>query len=171
MITGILLRGFGQSTPRAVTPTAVTICPSDEAGQAIAARINTAIIYTLPQPATYTHAIIDQLEEVDGLRVDVAHVDMQQLEETFDMEGRSSHLLRVWVRDKLPDMDAATVAPRNLLARKIFQRVNNYATGNGRVRVWDAGKNRGEIPGMLVLVEANFYRAYLELRVEVEPSL
>ncbi len=145
---------------------AVTIDPTDEAGQAIAARINSAIIYTLPQEATYTHAVIDELDEVDGLRVDVAHVGVQHLEETFDLEGRTSHLLRVWVRDKLPDMDAATVAVRNLLKAKIFQRLNNFRTS--RVAVWDIGKDRAEIPGMLVLVDANFYRAYIEIRVEVE---
>ena len=147
---------------------AVTIDPSDEAGQMIADRINSAIIYTLPQPATYTHAIIDPLEEVDGFRVDVAHVGVQQLDDTFDIEGRSSHLLRVWVRDKLQNIETATVAIRNLLTRKIFQRLNNFRTA--RVAVWDIGKDRGEIPGMQTLVEANFYRSYIELRVEVEPS-
>lgn len=146
----------------------VTIDPSDEAGQAIADRINSAIIYTLPRPAEYTHAIIDQLEEVDGFRVDVAHVDAQQLEDTFDIECRSSHILRVWLRDKLDEMDTAAVAVRNLLLRKIFQRLNNFRTN--RVAVWDIGKERANIPGMQVLVEANFYRAYIELRVEVEAS-
>jgi len=147
----------------------VEIAPCDEACEAIVARINTATTYTLPQPAEYLPVVIDQLEEVDGLRVDVVHEFEQDLQETLDIEDRTSHIIRIWIRDKLPDDSIAEVKSRNLIVRKIWQRVNNFHSANGRVKVWDIGKNRGEIPGKLMLVEAGFYRAYIELRVEVEP--
>jgi hypothetical protein len=148
----------------------VTIDPCDEACAALVTRINSAITYTLPQAATYTHEIIDILDEVTGFRVDVCPETSQQLQETLDVEDRSSHLIRIWVRDKLTTDDAATVASRNLLARKIFQRISEYSTADGRCHVYDAGKDRGEIPGKLTLVKDLFYRAYIECRVEVEPS-
>ncbi len=147
----------------------VTIAPCDEACEAIVARINSATTYTLPQPAEYLPVVIDQLEEVDGLRVDVVHEFEQDLQETLDIEDRTSHIIRIWIRDKLPDDSIAEVKSRNLIVRQIWQRVNNFHSANGRVKVWDIGKNRGEIPGKLMLVEAGFYKAYIELRVEVEP--
>lgn len=149
---------------------ALTIDPCDEACQALVTRINSAITYVLPRDATYTHEVIDDLAEVEGLQVDVCPETSQDLHEVLDLVGRTSHVIRVWIRAKLPDMDAATVAPFNLITRKIFLRVNEYETADRRVSVWDCGKDRGESPGKLVLVKDNFYRAYIEMRVEVEPS-
>lgn len=147
-----------------------TISPSDEACQALVARINSAITYTLPQPAAYADEVIDELSEVTGLRVDVVEETSQQLRETLDPLEPTSHIIRIWVRDKLPDMDAATVAPRKLVTRKVFERVNNFDSADGRVRVWSAGEDRGEIPGKWCLVKDLFFRAYIELRVEVAPA-
>ena len=147
---------------------AVTIAPSDEACQAIVARINSGTTYTLARPAEYHPQIIDILEEVSGLRVDVVHEFETDLDETLDVENRTSHIIRIYIRDRLPDQTPAQVAQRNLLNRQIWQRVNNYDTADRRVRVWEIGKDRGEIPGKAVFVEAGFYRAYIELRVEVE---
>lgn len=147
----------------------VTIAPCDEACEAIVARINSATTYTLPQPAEYLPVVVDQLEEVDGLRVDVVHEFEQDLQETLDIEDRTSHIIRIWIRDKLPNDSITEVKSRNLIVRQIWQRVNNFHSINGRVKVWDIGKDRGEIPGKWMLVEASFYRAYIELRVEVEP--
>lgn len=148
----------------------VSIDPLDEACQALVTRINSAITYTLDQPATYTHEIIDILDEVDTTRVDVCPEGSGELQETLDVEDCSSHLIRVWVRARLTDMLAATTAPLNLLTRKIFQRLNEYVTTDRRVRVYDCGKDRAERPGKMVLVKDLFYRAYIEMRVEVEAS-
>ena len=147
---------------------AVTIAPSDEACQSIRDRINTGMAYTLPQPAIYHEQVIDTLEEVTGLRVDVVHELETTLVDTLATEDRTSHIIRIWVRDKLPDDSQAAVAARNLINRQIWQRVNNFNSANGRVKVWGIGENRGEIPGKLVMIENGFYRAYTELRVEVE---
>lgn len=146
----------------------VTIAPNDEAGNAIVDRINAGAAYILPRPAEYETEIFDALEDVDTLQVDLVHETDTDLNETLGVENRTSHIFRIWIRDKLPDMETATVAPRNLLLRQIWQQVNNYETPDGRVKVWDIGQFRGEIPGKLVLVQANFYRAYIEIRVEVE---
>lgn len=148
---------------------AVTIAPSDEACQAIVARINSGTAYTLPQAAAYIPTVIDILEEVTGLRVDVEHQLEESLEgETLDVENRTSHIIRIWIRDKLDDQSAAEVAALNLINRQIVQRVLNFDSADRRVRVWEVGKDRGEIPGKAVWTEAGFYRAYIELRVEVE---
>lgn len=147
----------------------VQIAPSDEACQAITARINSGLTYALPRDAAYFPQIIDPLEDVDGLRVDVVHETEQDLQETLDIEDRTSHIIRIWIRDKLPDMAADSIAARNLITRQIMQRVNNFDSVDGRVKAWEVGKDRGEIPGKAVFVEAGFYRAYIEVRVEVEP--
>lgn len=146
----------------------VTIAPLDEACQALVSRINSGLTYTLPQDATYTLQIIDILEEVTGLRVDVCPETSEQLYDSLDPEDPSSHIIRVWVRAPLANELSATVAPFNLIAAKIWQRLNEHSTS--RIQVWDCGKDRGENPGKVVLVKDNFYRAYCEMRVEVAPS-
>jgi hypothetical protein len=147
----------------------VTTSPVDEACQALVARINSGILYTLPTPAVQSELAVDQLDEIDGFRVDVVHDTGKQLAETLELEDNTSHIIRVWIRDKLDDMDPATIAPRNLLVRQIEQRLQNYANTGGRVRVWAISEDRGEIPGKLIICKNNLYRAYIEARVEVLP--
>lgn len=146
---------------------AVTIDPGDEAIAAILARINSAITYTLPTPAVESVQIVDPYEQIDGIRVDVTHETETQLHETLSQEDNSSHILRIWVRDKLPDAAPLTLKSRKLLARQIFQRVNEFQ--NSRISVWDAGKERNEKPGKEWAVRDGIFVAYCEIRVEVRP--
>jgi hypothetical protein len=155
---------------------AVTIDPSDEACQTIVSRINSGSgsTYTLPTPATYGMVLIDEVEKVTGLLVDVIHQDQTQLNETLDIEDRSSHFLIVWVRDKLPNITQPEIASRMLVLRKIYQRLNNFDSANGRVKVWDCGytdttdPNRDENPNKKALLEQGYFKAFIKLRVEVE---
>ena len=147
----------------------LTIDPGDEAVAAIVARINSAITYTLPTAAAAAVQIVDPYEQISGIRVDVTHEEETQLQETLALEDASSHILRVWVRDKLADGAAATLMSRKLLTRKIFQRINEYVTADKRCSVWDAGKDRNEHPGKQWVVRDGLYVAFIELRVEVRP--
>ncbi len=155
--------------------TAVSIDPGDEAAAAIVARINSATTYTLPQACDYYYQAVDtEDDEIFRLRVDVVLQDQTQLNETLDIEDRSSHFLIIWVRDKLPNIPKEAIAERMLILRKIFQRVNNYNTANGRVKVWDCGytdttdPNREENPNKQLLLQNNFFKGFIKLRVEVE---
>jgi hypothetical protein len=151
-----------------------TIDPSDEARQAIVDRINTATTFSLLIPADYGRIIIDELEEITCLQVDVVHQDQTQLNETLDIEDRSSHFLIVWVREKLPDIEKETLKQRMLILRQVFQRLNNFNSADGRVKVWDCGytdtsdPNREENPSKSLLLLSHFFKAFVKLRVEVE---
>jgi hypothetical protein len=146
----------------------LTIDPSIEACQALVAQINAGTAYALEVTAAYTEQLVDPLEEIDGLRVDVATDDSETLAETLAIEDRTSHLIRVWIRAKVGDFENATIDPLKLLVRQIFQRVNNFNSTNGRVRVWECGIERSESPNKDTLRNAGLFVASILIRAEVE---
>lgn len=150
---------------------AVTIDPSIEACQAIVARINaTGSAYYRDLDAQYSEQLIDPLEEITGLRIDVCTEESETLEETIDLENRSSHQLRVWIRDKINDQSNNSIDPLKLLVRQLFQRLNNYDTSDKRVRVWNCDNDQKASPEKEVLQRAGLFVASLLLRVEVEAA-
>jgi len=148
---------------------AVVIAPSVEAMQAIVARINSAETYCLLVSATYGEHLIDDLEESET-RVDVISDAEEQLEETLDIEDRSSHALRIWIRKKVDSSSNDEINPLKLLTRQIFQRVSNYDTTNGRVKVWECDQESKESPDKGMLRQAGLFVTSILLRVEVEAS-
>ena len=148
----------------------VSIDPSIEACQALIARINAGGAYTLAVNATYSEVDIDPLEQIDALRVDVATESEEQLDETLATEDRTSHAIRIWVRSKVDDLDNATIDPLKLLVRQIYQRVNNFDSSNGSVRVWECDIDSKQKPDKQVLRNAGLFVASVNLRVEVEAS-
>lgn len=149
---------------------AVTIAPSVEATQAIIDRINTGTAYELEIVAQRQEVIVDHLEEVSQLRVDVVHEEETQLEETLDDEDRTSHEIRIYVRSKVPDRTADQLDPLKLLTRQIFQRVNEYDSTNGRVKVWQCDIEPRQAADKELLRQHGIFVAAIMLRVEVEPS-
>lgn len=147
----------------------LTIAPSDEAAQAIVDRIDSGTAYSLDVAANYSRVEISPLDEIDELKVDVVVVSEEQLNETFAIEDRTSHKLVIWIRDKLPDREPETIAQRTLLARQIYQRVNNWDSTDGRVKVWDADKGTRMTPDKNALDKMGLFVAKVVLRVEVEP--
>lgn len=149
----------------------VTIDPSVEACNELVSRINSGTTYTLAVDATYREVMIDPLEEFnEQLRVDVVPGDEQQLHETLDLEDRTSHEIRVWVRSKVDSLDDGRIAALKLLTRQIWQRLNNWDSANRRVRVWECDPEKKEKPDKETLRNAGLFVASIVLRVEVEAS-
>ena len=149
---------------------AVTIAPATEAMQAIVAQINDGGAYELPVAATYSEAIIDPLEEVTRLRVDVVSESEEQLNETLDIEDRTSHLIRVWVRAKVDLSNQDQIDYLKLVHRQIFQRLNNFDSSDGRVQVWEIENDAKECPIKSILQQLGVFAATMILRVEVKTS-
>ena len=149
---------------------AATIAPSVEATQAIIDRINSGTTYELEIVAQRQEVIVDHLEEVNELRVDVVHEEETQLEETLDDEDRTSHEIRIYVRSNVPNRTADEIDPLKLLTRQIFQRVNEYETSNGRVKVWQCDIEPRQAADKELLRQHGIFVAAIMLRVEVEPS-
>ena len=149
---------------------AVTIDPSIEACQALVAQINAGTAYVLAVAATYSEEIIDPLEEVDSLRVDVATDESETLNETLDVENRTSHLIRVWIRSKVDDVENVTINQLKRLVRQIFQRINNFNSTSGRVRVWECDQDLKQNPDKDLLRESGLFVSSILLRVEVEAA-
>lgn len=156
----------------------VTIAPSTEACQALVDRINDGTDYALDFVAEYSRVEINPLEEISGRRVDVVHIDEKQLNETFDVEDRTSHTIIVWIREKLTDLSPEQLDPLCLVVRQIFQRLNTNDTSNaggwdsadGRVRVWEIDEETRMVPDKSLLRQAGLFVAKIVLRVEVEAS-
>lgn len=149
---------------------AVTIAPSSEAMSAIVDQINSGGAYDLDVVARYGALLIDPLEEVIGLRVDVVSETEEQLVETLDVEDRSTHQLRVWMRKKVSSVSSDEIDQLKLIFRQIYQRVNNFDSSDGRVKVWDVEIDPVEVPIKSILQQSWLFVASLVLRVEVEAS-
>jgi uncharacterized protein involved in tellurium resistance len=149
---------------------AVTIAPSSEAMSAIVDQINSGGAYDLDVVARYGALLIDPLEEVIGLRVDVVSETEEQLVETLDVEDRSTHQLRVWMRKKVSSVSSDEIDQLKLIFRQIYQRVNNFDSSDGRVKVWDVEIDPIEVPIKSILQQSWLFVASLVLRVEVEVS-
>tara|TARA_R110000822_G_scaffold66972_2_gene163414 strand:+ start:774 stop:1226 length:453 start_codon:yes stop_codon:yes gene_type:complete len=149
---------------------AVSQSPSTEAMAAIVARINSATAYEFDVVATYSEQIINPTEEVTELRVDVVSESEEQLNETLDIEDRTSHIISIWVRKKVTALDNDSIDPLKLLVRQIFQRVNNYDTADGRVRVWEVDASSKQCPDKSILRQLRLFTANIMLRIEVEAS-
>lgn len=149
---------------------AVTIAPSSEAMSAIVDQINDGGSYDLDVVARYGALIIDPLEGVTGLRVDVVSETEEQLVETLDVEDRSTHQIRIWMRKKVSSVSSDEIDQLKLIFRQIYQRVNNFNSSDGRVKVWDVEIDPIEVPIKSILQQSWLFVASLVLRVEVEAS-
>ena len=149
---------------------AVTIAPSSEAMSAIVDQINSGGAYDLDVVSRYGALLIDPLEEVTGLRVDVVSETEEQLVETLDVEDRSTHQIRVWMRKKVASVSSDEIDQLKLIFRQIYQRVNNFDSSDGRVKVWDVEIDPIEVPIKSILQQSWLFVASLVLRVEVEAS-
>lgn len=149
---------------------AVTVAPSTEACQALVDRINSAETYSLDRLAKYSRVEVSPLDEVDGQQVDVVAVEETQLYETLTIEDRTSHRIAIWMREKLTDLEAHTIDARCLLVRRIFQRVDNFESADGRVKVWAVDDETQMTPNKDLLHTLRLFVASIVLRVEVEAS-
>lgn len=149
---------------------AVTQAPSIEACDALVRRINSGEAYSLDVKAAYTEQIVDPLEDLQELRCDVVPEEEETLEETLDVENRTSHVIRIHVRKKVGSIESDDVQVFKMLVRQIFQRVNNYDTADGRVKVWECELESKQVPDKAILQQHLLCIASILLRVEVEAS-
>jgi chromatin segregation and condensation protein Rec8/ScpA/Scc1 (kleisin family) len=147
---------------------AVTQSPSTEAMSAIVEQINSGTAYELSVTAAYSETLDDELEDIPDLRVDVLQEEEEQLNETLDVEDRTSHMIRVWIRKRTPTQDEIDAV--KLIVRQIWQRVNNFNSSNGRVKVWECDMDRKEVPNKTILKQSGLFVASMLMRVEVEAS-
>lgn len=148
----------------------VAIDPSIEACQALVNRINAGTQYRQSVAAQYSEQLIDPLEEIDELRIDVATEESGTLNETLAVEDRSSHSIRVWVRDKVSDQSNDNIDPLKRLVRQVYQQVNDFDSSNGRVKVWECDYDSKQNPDKEALNRLNLFVSSILLRVEVEAA-
>jgi hypothetical protein len=147
---------------------AVELAPSTEAMQAIVLRINGGE-YALPFAADYGESMIDIMEDIRALRVDVIAESEQQLNETLTLEDPTSHLIRVWIRRRV-NPDDGNVDKLKLIVRQIYQRLNDFDSADGRVRVWELDMDSKQVPDKSMLASNHVFIASMLMRIEVEPS-
>lgn len=149
----------------------VTIAPSTEAMTVIVDRVNTSTVYDLAFKATYCEEITEPLEEITDLRVDVVTETEETLNETLDVEDRTSLAIRIWIRKKVATpRQQDEIDGLKLLVRQIFQMVNNFNSSDGRVKVWECDLDPKECPIKDVLRQNGLFITTLLLRVEVEAN-
>lgn len=146
----------------------VSIDPGIEACEALVARIKSGEAYSLPVVVEYTEQIVDRFEKSQQTQVDVVPIESEQLDETLDVECRTSHQIRVVVRKKVDGIDSPDVPAFKLLMRQLWQRVNNYNSSDGRVKVWECDMESKSIPDKKTLTESLLCVSSVLLRVEVE---
>ena len=147
---------------------AVTQSPSTEAMSAIVEQINGGTAYELSVTATYSETLDDELEDIPDLRVDVVQEEEEQLNETLDVEDRTSHMIRVWIRKRTLTQDEIDAV--KLIVRQIWQRVNNFNSSNARVKVWECDMDPKEVPNKMIFKQSGLFVASMLMRVEVEAS-
>jgi hypothetical protein len=148
----------------------VTVAPSSEACIALVDRINAGTAYSLDVAARYSRVEVSPLDEIDALQVDVVAVEETQLADTFAIEDRTSHKIAIWYRAKLADLEPETIDSHCLVVRQIFQRVNNWDSADGRVKVWETDEETRLNPDKEILNQHRVFSAVIVLRVEVEAS-
>ena len=149
---------------------AVVVSPSEEALTALVDQINSGGEYSLVVDATALDNIIDPLEEITELMVDVTEESAEHLTETLDVENRTTHIIRVWIRKKLYVTIEGEVNELKLLASQLFQRLNNFNSDDGRVKVWECEYDPKQVPDKAYLNQSNLFVSSILCRVEVEAS-
>lgn len=149
---------------------AVTQSPADEACTAVVDRINASVLLPLDVEAKFQSEVIDQLEKQKELRIDVVHESEIQLEDTLETEDRTSHSVLVWIRKPCKGTYSAAVEALRLVARQVYQQLNNHLTGDARVRVREVSFDENENPQRQPLRELGMFISVVRCRVEVKPS-
>ncbi|MBS0207230.1 MAG: hypothetical protein JSS49_30505 [Planctomycetes bacterium] len=146
------------------------IAPSAEACQALVDRINSGsgIAYTLTTPATYTYVLDEDIKDTANIGVIVVHDRERTLNESLDLQQRTSHDVRIVVQQKLTNTSATTIDALRLLLRQLYERVYGFQSADQRVTVWECDEPDEETDRATV-VGPRVFQQGIELRVEVEP--
>jgi hypothetical protein len=146
-----------------------TVSPSTEACEAIRDRINGGSGYVLDVRAEARELLIEDLAELRSLRVEVVPENEAQLADTIDLVDRTSHQIRVWIRQKLQTTDQDEIEKLKWTRRQIALRLMNYVTSDGRVRVWEVDNQNDVRFDREALQQDRAFVTSIVLRVEVNP--
>jgi hypothetical protein len=146
-----------------------TVSPSTEACEAIRDRINGGSGYVLDVRAEARELLIEDLAELRSLRVEVVPENEAQLADTIDLVDRTSHQIRVWIRQKLQTTDQDEIEKLKWTRRQIALRLMNYVTTDGRVRVWEVDNQNDVRFDREALQQDRAFVTSIVLRVEVNP--
>ena len=134
----------------------------------IVARIESGGDYQLANTVEYAELFSDRQEsELRTLKVDVVPETEQQLEETLDLEDRTEHFIRVFIRQRVNKADSTRVSQLKLFTRQVWQRLNQFKTD--RVTIWSVAAESLEVPSKDELRQGIFSTS-LVVRCEVEAS-
>jgi hypothetical protein len=92
-----------------------------------------------------------------------------QLADTIDLVDRTSHQIRVWIRQKLQTTDQDEIEKLKWTRRQIALRLMNYVTSDGRVRVWEVDNQNDVRFDREALQQDRAFVTSIVLRVEVNP--
>lgn len=145
----------------------VTIAPSTEACQALVDRINTGTYAIGAVDVSYGELLTDMLESMKYVRVDVLTIDEEQLNETLG-DDRTSHNLKLVIRAKLKSDSQQQIDDLKLFVRELYERVNDWDSADGRVRVWECDLDTKANPDKDSLNNAGVFKTSVDMRVEVE---
>jgi hypothetical protein len=146
-----------------------TVSPSTEACEAIRDRINSGSGYVLDVQAQVVELLIEDLAELRSLRVEVVPENEAQLADTIDLVDRTSHQIRVWIRQKLQTTDQDEIEKLKWTRRQIALRLMNHVTTDGRVRVWEVDNQNDVRFDREALQQDRAFVSSIVLRVEVNP--
>ena len=144
----------------------LTIAPADYACQSLVTQINAGTTYALDRPAEYSRTEIDELEDIEDLRIDVVAIDEKQPNDLLSANEQSSHAIKVFIRSKITEK-SIDVPAMALLTRQIFLNLDNWANADQSVQVWECDVDRKENPLKAQLNELRLFVSSISLRVEV----
>ncbi len=150
---------------------AVSISPSTEACEAIVDQINAGTTYALSVDAKIAEEFVDDQQSMDGLRVDVVAIDERQAADTLAVEDRWRVTIGIEIRNRLDGIEQFRVDAMKLIIAQVFQRINDFDSDDGRVKVWECAYEANENPNKRLLKESLIFRSRITLVVYVENSL
>lgn len=146
-----------------------TLSPADEACTALVNRLNSMTTFVLDVEAKYSRLEIDQLEQVEGLRVDVVANTEQGQSDRLDGLDETIHEIRVYIRKHLTTDQDVEIQELALLRTQIIAALDNWDSADRRVRVWDSENEALEQPMKEQLRTLGMFMAVIVLTVKVEP--
>lgn len=146
-----------------------TVSPSTEACEAIRDRINSGSGYVLDVQAEVVELLIEDLAELRSLRVDVVPELEEQLADIIDESDWTSHQIRVWIRQKLQTTEQNEIDRLKQIRRQIVLRLQNFATTDRRVVVWEVDNQSDNRFDRTALQQDRAFVSSIILRVEVAP--
>lgn len=144
-----------------------TVAPSQEAQEAIVAYIN-GETFSVPFTAIATDVARTELDDGEWLCVDVVHDGEEQLYETLDAsDDNTRHRILVQITGRRKPDGLDSTADLKLLARQIFDSLDQWDSDDGRVQVWFCDREPVSVTDKDALRTLGLFRRNILCEVEV----